>query len=184
MCQERIDNLIQCQPLSIKRLLLTLKASDGSLPFIAPKRAAVRDSTSSDQLVSARTTWLTDHDDDKTLVIFCQVRHVVEQLLHQLAALAEPLRKQGVGVDLHESPVRVSKCQQPAEDSICSRLGHADRQFLCQCATQRRFASTWRPVQEDKAKLLATVSSVRAHRFHEMTLKSTSFSAKSEVEWM
>lgn len=71
----------------------TRSPSDGSVPAIAPARAAVRDSTSSEEhktaikIVKEPATY--EHHQERVFFI-CQFCDAGEQALHELSGLREP----------------------------------------------------------------------------------------------
>ena len=102
----------------------TLSASDGSVPAIAPARAAVKDSTSSAAIVNSRRFCKrahehTNQDNHKGFLIFDHLHDAAEQFLDELPGLGKPTREQRMRIDLKQSRVRVS-----VKLSTCRQRSH------------------------------------------------------------
>lgn len=76
----------------------TLSASEGSVPAIAPARAAVSDSTSSvdnvRMAIAERSITRTNENDHEGLLVLDHFHNATEELLNQLSGFGEPAREE------------------------------------------------------------------------------------------
>ena len=90
----------------------TRSPSEGSFPLIAPALAAVRLSTSSrptDKHSQNRLgKEMTNHHDNKRVLVVYHLVHRREELLNELAGLREPLREEGMRVDFDDLSISIS----------------------------------------------------------------------------
>ena len=110
--------------------------SEGSVPDREAFREEERDSTSSSPSLHLHPT--TDQDEQHGAFVTQQVMDVVEQLHHQLSALAKPLAEQTVAVDLDE------------RDVVEAGKG-TNGQLLSESTTQGRLSGSGRAVEKKNA---------------------------------